>query len=131
LLGFLLSTVLVSSPHITKGKRGTLSKLKLASGEIVVSYSSEAGVLKIIQKREDKTHRMKLQSDQRMGILIQIDGSEFIYSLRFLREAEKWPPEGLFAERSYKSKSITKLPGWVVVTLAGLTTAEGKNGSKK
>lgn len=131
LLVFLCLTVMVFRPHITKGKMESFSKLKLDSGEIVVSYTSKDGVLKITQKREDKTHRMKLQSDERMGILIRIDGSEFIYSLKFLEEAEKWLPEGLFAEKSYKSKSITKLPSWVVVTLTGSTTAEGKNGSKK
>ena len=56
-----------------------------------------------------------MKSENIMGLLIQVNGLEFTYSLQFLEEGQEWPTEETFKDGTYyKSKSVTRLPGWVI-----------------
>jgi len=82
---------------------------------LTVSYSSETGSITIKHKTtEDKKYQVKLKSESKIGLLIQVTSSEFTYSLHFLDEGEEWPRKETFKKKTYESRSMTSLPGWVV-----------------
>jgi len=91
------------------------TKVALEKGTICVSYSSEEDVLRINYSTDDKECQLTLSSTQRMGLLMQIVGTEITYSLRFLEEEETWPAADELKEEEYASKTIFKAPGWIVI----------------
>lgn len=87
----------------------------LSMNGLSVNYSSETDSITIKHKtKEDKKYQVKLKSENKMGLLIQVASAEFTYSLHFLNEGEEWPREESFQKKTYESRSMTSLPGWIV-----------------
>ena len=110
---------IIIGAYLAVGDTLSLTKVKFDSGEIMVNYSSETELITITHDAEEKRYQIQLSSRDRMGVLIEVDGSEFNYSLRFLEEDQKWPPEELVEKKTLTSKSVTKLPGWVICIIEG------------
>jgi len=91
------------------------TKVTLEKGTICLSYSSDEDVLRITYSTDDKECQLVLTSTQRMGLLMQVAGSEITYSLRFLEEDETWPAADELKDEEYASKAIFEAPGWVVI----------------
>ena len=91
------------------------TRVTLEKGTICISYSSEEDVLRISYLTDDKECQLVLTSTQRMGLFMQVVGSEITYSLRFLEEGETWPMVDELKEEEYGSKTIFEAPGWLIV----------------
>jgi len=101
--------------HRAAGAVSMETRVTLEKGTICVSYSSEEGVLRINHMTEDKECQLVLSSTQRIGLLIQVAGSQITYSLRFLEEEETWPTDDTLEDEQCTSKAIFEAPGWVVI----------------
>lgn len=108
----ILAAILIFHP-VTEASN--FAQANMSINGLTVNYSSKTGSITIKHKTtEDKKYQVQLKSESKMGLLIQITGSEFTYSLQFLDEGEEWPREEIFKKRTYESRSVTSLPGWVV-----------------
>lgn len=90
------------------------TEIQITFAGVVISYCSKDNSLSVIYKGQDKQYEMQLMAEERMGLLIEANSEEFTYSLRFLEEDQKWPAEELVEKKNITSKSVTKLPGWVI-----------------
>jgi len=101
--------------QVVAGSISMTTTVAIGEGIINFSYSSEEGALRINYSADDKECQLVLTSPQRMGLFIQVAGSEITYSLRFLEEEETWPTADTLEEEDYASKTIFKAPGWIVI----------------
>jgi len=118
LVVYVIVTLCVVNAGLFQQATGEVSmetKVTLEKGTICVSYSSDEDVLRISYSTDDKECQLTLFSPQRMGLLMQVAGSEITYSLSFLEEEETWPTADILEEEQYSSKTIFETPGWVVI----------------
>lgn len=87
----------------------------VGKGTVSISCSSEEDVLRIDYSSDKKECHLLLTSTQRIGLLIQVAGSQITYSLNFLEEDETWPTDDTLEEEEYTSKTIFKASGWTVI----------------
>ena len=103
--------------QLAAGQVSMETKVQLERGTICISYSSEEDVLRISYSIDDKECQLVLTSTQRMGLLMQVAGSEITYSLRFLEEEQTWPTADALTEEDYASKTVFEAPGWLIVII--------------
>ncbi|MBS3787727.1 hypothetical protein KGY79_05960 [Candidatus Bipolaricaulota bacterium] len=131
-----LVSILLTSAKITGISKptGTSSAnftgtIKLIEGNLHLSYSSSKEDLKLecSFESEEKSYSLSLTSQDRLGILIIVEGKNISYAVEFLRQEHEWKPlEKRTNKNEYKSRAkLFQKPGWeiLVVEKAGQLAA--------
>ena len=80
------------------------------NASLTVVYRSEAGELEATYAREGLRKKIRLSSEERLGVLIVVSGEGITHTARFLEDGEVWRPE-ITASRRMK---LSQRPGWSI-----------------
>lgn len=126
ILFFLFFSIFSLNSLANLSESGSFSRfstsLKLSELKLGIEYSTRTDKIKIeyfSKEDEKKEYEVSLASENKLGLLIMVEGKRVSYSVELLEDEESWDPlEGLEDQDNYvKRAKFSQTEGWEIIVV--------------